>query len=72
MQEGDKVDWSIPITVNDNTTYKCVISTHCLICDDPIDLNEMESLHAQRGKVSFKICDKCKSAVMKIRKEMET
>lgn len=39
------------------------LATPCLICGESVELTEYETM----GKNIFKICDKCKNAVMKIR-----
>lgn len=64
---------SIPteVTADLSNVYKSTICTSCIICGESIDLDEYEERCAQFGKPIIKICDKCKAAVMKIRREME-
>ena len=42
-------------------------SVTCLICEEPTDLTEAEVKALENGSHIVKVCDKCKSAIMKIR-----
>lgn len=44
-------------------TIETHLATPCLICGESVELTEYEAM----GKNIFKICDKCKNAVMKMR-----
>ena len=48
------------------------ISLACLICDEPVRLNEIETKRFKYDMhVNSKICDKCKKAILHYRKELE-
>ena len=48
------------------------LSIACLICDEPVALNEMEQSRLNYGlDIDSKICDKCKKAILHYRKELE-
>lgn len=51
---------------------KCVLSKACLICGEGIILteNEKEALYCGYH-IDNKVCDKCKQAILYIRKQME-
>ena len=40
---------------------------HCIICDEEIQLTDDEFGFVLNGNHIFKVCDKCKQAVMKMR-----
>ena len=54
-------------------SFKPSIGVGCLICNEYVGLSEMEEkmLYASIH-LNPKICDKCKAAVMKVRKELES
>jgi hypothetical protein len=53
-------------TVNhNNRIYK--LCKPCIICGESVDLNELEESQLYRSKV----CDKCKQAILYIRKQIE-
>ena len=44
----------------------------CIICNEPIELDERDNKKVDRGvALSSKVCDKCRAAVLKVRKEIE-
>ena len=48
------------------------LSISCLICEEPVELNEMELARLNHGlDIHSKICDKCKKAILHYRKELE-
>ena len=48
------------------------LSVGCLICDQPVNLNEMERSRLNHGlDIHSKICDKCKKVILHYRKELE-
>ena len=48
------------------------LSIGCLVCDEPIKLNELERCQVEYGHhISPKICSKCKEAILHIRKELK-
>ena len=48
------------------------ISIACLVCDEPVRLEEMEVQRYKHGfHINSKICDKCKKAILHHRKELE-
>ena len=67
--ENTEMSWSKLIDVNYNNHVTLCIK--CLICDESIDLDEYEEEYVKYNKPLFKVCDKCKAAVMKIRNDME-
>lgn len=46
------------------------IAIACLICNELVDLTENEEAVASTGRIVPKVCDKCKQAVMKMRKTL--
>ena len=52
----------------DGRTY---IGVACLICGESIKLSENEELAVRHNHYIFKVCDKCKRAVLSIRKAEE-
>lgn len=44
---------------------------HCIICDEEIQLSDDEFGYVLSGKRIYKVCDKCKHAVMEMRKQLE-
>lgn len=44
-------------------TTEHYLATSCVICGESVKLTEYEAM----GKNIFKVCDKCKQAVMKMR-----
>ena len=48
------------------------LSISCLICGEPVELDEMELARLNHGlTIHSKICDKCKKAILHYRKELE-
>ena len=48
------------------------LSIPCLICNEPVELDEMELARLDHGLGTHpKICDKCKKAILHYRKELE-
>lgn len=44
----------------------------CLICDEAVELSEMENSRLDHGlSINPKICDKCKQAILYARRMME-
>lgn len=39
-------------------------SIQCLVCEDPIELTEQEEKYTLSGKTLYKICPKCKEAIL--------
>lgn len=57
-------------TINTNTNVRLCMS--CLICGESVVLTQEEELSLQYGhSVHSKICDKCKQAILHIRKQIE-
>lgn len=54
------------IKIEPNVTYESVATT-CKICGEEIILRDYNNIAYDR----FQICDKCKAAILKVRKEME-
>ena len=58
------------ITLNNNNSVS--FATSCLICNESIPLDDFEIARIKYGRdIAPKICDKCKNAVMQMRKELE-
>ena len=52
---------------------KINLSVGCLICDEPVELNEMEQSRLNYGLgIDSKICDKCKNAILYYRRKFES
>ena len=50
---------------------KVSICTHCIVCDEPIELTSVEEMYLSYGKnINAKVCDKCKQAIMYVRKQL--
>ena len=49
-----------------STSHICVSA--CLICGEGVDVTEYEALS---GKAVAKVCDKCKEAVLEMRRQMK-
>ena len=48
------------------------LSISCLICGEPVELDEMERSRLNYGlHIHSKICDKCTKAILHYRKELE-
>ena len=76
VENGVASEYTLPITSGEitgfNNTYKATIAIQCLICGEGVELTENEQMCINYGRsIHSKVCDKCKAAVMKIRKEME-
>ena len=55
-----------------NKAMKVNVSIACLICDEPVALNEMEQSRLNHGLyIHSKICDKCKNAILYYRRKIE-
>lgn len=52
--------------IDPSIKYIPTTATNCIICNDTIILNDCEVLYHN----AF-VCDKCRAAVLKIRREME-
>ena len=49
------------------------ISIGCLICDESVELSEMERSRLNHGlDIHSKICDKCKNAILYYRRKFES
>ena len=46
-------------------------STDCIICGEPTELDVHDQMRMRGGHTIYKVCDKCKEAVLKARKEIE-
>ena len=65
--------WLSSGTVDINLAYmnsKISIGVPCIICGELVKLNELEE-SIIRGREIFKVCDKCKQAVMKMREQIK-
>ena len=49
---------------------KISIGVPCIICGEIVKLTELEE-SITRGREIFKVCDKCKQAVMKMREQIK-
>jgi len=50
---------------------QAVLGTACIICGESIPLTPDEIIMLERGhRISSKVCDKCKAAVLRMRREM--
>ena len=60
------------ITINTNIPEftKASIGVECLICGQSVLLTEFEEMVARNHSI-YKVCDKCKQAVMKMRETIE-
>ena len=59
---------TIKITEADKATFH----THCIICDAPVKLTDEEVIRLEYGRdIYSKVCDKCKQAIIRIRKMIE-
>lgn len=48
------------------------ISIACIICGEAVPLSEEEAMSLRHGHhIHSKVCDKCKQAVLYLRKEMD-
>lgn len=57
-------------TINTSTNVRLCMP--CLICGESVVLTQEEELSLQYGhSVHSKICDKCKQAILHIRKQIE-
>ena len=43
------------------------LATSCIICGESVPLTMEEEMVSRNGYYIFKVCDKCKEAVMKMR-----
>ena len=53
------------------TRQKVSLATDCLICGEMIELTEIEESAVLCGGSFYKVCDKCKQAVMKMREQIK-
>ena len=60
------------ITINANILEfaKASIGVECLICGESVLLTGFEEMEARNHSI-YKVCDKCKQAVMKIRETIK-
>lgn len=50
---------------------ECKICLPCIICDEAVELTEMEEARLDYGHhVGSKVCDKCKAAILYMREQM--
>ena len=64
----------LSVTVDISSAYmneKVSIATPCLICGEMIELTEIEESAVLCGESFYKVCDKCKQAVMKMREQIK-
>ena len=60
------------ITVDISKQPKSYLCTSCLICGESVPLTEREELQIRHGmNIHSKICDKCREAILYMRKQME-
>lgn len=60
------------ITCHLNDIPKFKLATPCMICGEGIEYTEEENLKLLHGHcIHSKICDKCKNAVLHIRKQLD-
>jgi hypothetical protein len=58
-------------TINKNKT-SFYYSTPCLMCNESVRLTDEEVIQLEHGRdIHRKICDKCKQAVLHIRKQLD-
>lgn len=57
----------MPIIKVSEYTQESPIATPCIICGESVELNMIEEIGIRNGHYVFKVCDKCKRAVMKMR-----
>ena len=51
---------------------KATLCTQCIVCDEPIKLTPNEEVALNYGRpIGSKVCDKCKQAILHIRKQIE-
>lgn len=65
--------WLSSATVDISSAYmdsKISIGVPCIICGELVKLTELEE-SITRGREIFKVCDKCKQAVMKMREQIK-
>lgn len=54
------------------TASKVRLCMTCIICNEPVELNEIEQMKLDFGQsVCPKVCEKCRLSVLRMRKEME-
>lgn len=59
------------ITVDLSEQSKSHLCTSCLICGESVPLTELEELQIRHGmNIHSKICDKCREAILYMRKQM--
>ena len=57
-------------TININTN--ATLCTSCIVCNEPVPLTSEEEMRLEHGyTIHSKICDKCKQAILYIRKQIE-
>lgn len=47
------------------------LGTSCIICDEFVGLTENEKLSLLHGDTQVKVCDKCKKAILYLRKQID-
>ena len=62
-------NWEENITTD--FTRISIYCVRCLICEESVELSEIEEMALENGKPVLKVCDKCRKAVMKMREVME-
>ena len=60
------IDLTTLTPIDPNTKYVPAVATNCIICNDTIILKNYDI-----NNNNVCVCDKCKAAVLKIRKQME-
>ena len=66
----NKVMTTETVTAN-KRIHHYTISKACLICGDSVELDEIETAVMMAGHhVDSKICDKCRQAILHIRKQL--
>ena len=60
----------ITMTTNISEFAKTSISVECLICGESVLLTGIEEMVARNHSI-YKVCDKCKQAIMKMRETIQ-
>lgn len=55
-----------------NENIPCTIAISCMVCGESVDLSNYEQARLEAGlPVGPKICDKCKEAILEMRRRIE-
>lgn len=58
------------ITIDTTIVTQTHLCTKCIVCDEPIVLSQWETMKLSQGHGIYKMCDKCKAAILHMREQM--